>query len=95
MIRKAKARAKTKNEKVWRLVTLVGSPDILLEAVGETTVASDTAHSSSGGAPVTTHAVAQQPSTVTQKKVYTKIFNRDNKKMELLNAKRLVSEAKA
>ena len=36
MITRAKARAKTKKDRVWQLVTLVGSPDILLETVGET-----------------------------------------------------------
>ena len=52
--KRAKVKVKTKTEKVWQLVTLVGSQDIWLETVGETIyfrqVASDTAHSSSGGA---------------------------------------------
>ena len=36
MIARAKERAKTTKEKVWQLVTLVGSQDILLETVRET-----------------------------------------------------------
>ena len=36
VITRAKVRAKTKKEKVWQRDTLVGSPDILLETVGET-----------------------------------------------------------
>ena len=36
MITRAKARAKTRKEKVWQSVTLAGSLDILREAVGET-----------------------------------------------------------
>ena len=34
---RAKEKAKTRKEKVWQLVTLVGSRDILLETVRETT----------------------------------------------------------
>ena len=85
----AKARAKTRKAKVWQLVTLAGSPDILLETVGETTiifdrlqVASDTAHSSSGEASVTTHTNclqqtngAQQSSSAGTKPVVRRIEN--------------------
>ena len=71
VIARAKVRAKTRKEKVWQHVTLVRSPDILLETVGETIYdrlqVIQPVHPSSGGASVTTRTVGQQQANVSQR----------------------------
>ena len=65
VITRAKVRAKTTKERVWQLVTLVGSQDRDWRN-NIRQVASDIASSSSGGASVTIHTVGQQQAKVSQ-----------------------------